>query len=153
MASRKQCIKDILLETDGTPNKGWQTPPDIPNVQLEDRVNTFEVWFKQADRLTTILIKKDIEFDREKLGDDQENRVYTSKIAIITNKADNLQLYFDQACETFNRYNKAPFATDTNSITYNEVTIDKGKEDHRRNRFVMDCIVQLIEEFQDIVIA
>ena len=66
MVTRRQDVIDILAETDGTPNKGWQTPPNIPAFILEDRHNTSGGFINNPPEDGVMLVRQDMRFEREK---------------------------------------------------------------------------------------
>ena len=153
MASLSQDLVDILLETDGTPNKGWQTPPNIPNVVLEDRDHPLAGYFSNPGTNGTIVVKKQYEDDYEKLASDHENKVWTFDIVIIATTDAALELMIRQAKEVFDRYENAPFATDTNSNTYDWARLKSGSTVEIPSSWTHDAKVQLTNLVSNVVIA
>ena len=153
MASRAQDVVDILLETDGTPNKGWQTPPNIPHVILEDRDNTVGGFFSNPGTNGTIVVKKQYGDEYLELSVGQENQVWTFDLVIIATTDANLELMKAQAKEVFDRYTNAPFATDTNGNTYHWARLISGETVEIHNSWTYDCKVQLVNYVTDKVIA
>ena len=153
MASRAQDIVDILLETDGTPNKGWQTPPNIPHVVVEDRDNPLGGFFSNPGTNGTIVVKKDYEDDYEKRASDHENKVWTFDLVIIATTDANLELMIRQVKEVFDRYESAPFATDTNSNTYDWARLLNGKAVEVLSSWAYDAKIQLTNIVSNVVIA
>lgn len=154
MASRAQCVVDILLETDGTPNKGWQTPPNIPKVIVEDRDNTIDSFIERPPDDGVIVVKKKYKFDfSEKLSLSRENLVWTFEAVIISPTEDLLEQLLDQGREVFDRYCTAKFATDTNSHTYDYARLVEGEPDTRWNIFAHNVFVQLAQFLAEVTIA
>jgi len=153
MASRRQCVIDILGETDGDPNKGWQTDPAVPTMVLESQTNTLHSYIYNCPDNGVIVVKKEYDWDPEKLSPTKENRIWTFNVVLINQSETLLDAMFDQFVEVFDRYTSAPFATDTNSITYSYARVVKGVQDPRLPKFVMDCQIILCEFLSDVVIA
>ncbi len=153
MASRAQDIVDILLETDGTPNKGWQTDPAIPDVTIEDKDNTVYGFKRNPPINGVIVIKKKYKYEGIKRGPTKENQVWTFKLVIIAHTDAKLDLMIDQAREVFDRYTDAPFATDTNTHTYDYARFMNGETEDQESSWVCDCWVQLALFNASVVIA
>jgi hypothetical protein len=153
MADRRQCGIDIIQETDGTPNKGWQEAPTQPLCVLESKENPLKAYINDTRTNGVILFRKKLEFKSYKLSETYETRVWTLPIVIMSESEILLDAIFDQLRETINRYTDAPFATDTNGITYSRADLEEGKMDENLYHVAMDCNIILTEQFTSVVIA
>jgi hypothetical protein len=153
MASRGQCVVDILLETDGTPNKGWQTAPNIPRVVVENQDDPVGPYIYNPPDDGVIIVKKHYNFESEKLSPTYENRVWTFKVVIIASTDANLELMITQCREVFDRYTDSPWSTDTNSVTYDYARLIHGDTVEDINSWVFDGWIQLAQLVTSVVIA
>ena len=138
---------------------GWIAPPTKPTIIMEEK-DTRRGSYLGRSPLTVpdngiIFIKQDWGYDPEEVGYLIENRLWTFPIAIINQTAVLLQGTFDQAREVFDRYTSAPWSTGTlgTGTTYRTAKLTNGKRDYRNERYVIDCEVLLLEQFEDVKIA
>ena len=128
VVSRAQDIVDILLETDGTPAKGWQTAPNIPFIAVESQavnINGYRI-NPPPDTDGAVIVEKEYDFDRESYNPTRENLMWTFTIHIFADTDGELETMILQAREVFDRYNNTPFASDGNSNTYTDLLLDNG---------------------------
>jgi hypothetical protein len=152
MADRRQCGIDIIQETDGTPNKGWQEAPTQPLCVLESKENPLKAYINDTRTNGVILFKKKLGFKSNHHGT-RETRVWTLPIVIMSESEILLAAIFDQLRETINRYTDDPFATDTNGITYTRADLEQGDMDENLYHVAMDAVIILTEQFAEITIA
>ena len=148
-------VKDILDKA----TTGWITPPNKPKLVMESIENRRGSYLGRTPATVPddgiIFIKQDWVKEREKLGDLVENRLWRMPISIISQTAIKLQGVFDQAVETFDRYTSAPWSTSTlgTGAIYRRAGIDHARRDFRNGRYIIDCDVLLLEQFEDVKIA
>jgi hypothetical protein len=151
---RRYDVYDILDKV----TVGWISPPTKPTIKIEDRQAPYEAYSgRGAFNLTNgvILIRKGVEFDRERLTPLHETRVWHCPVVIITESGILLQGIFDQMREVFNRYTNSPWSTSTlgTSTTYDKVELDSASQDERHPHWAMNCTVLLVEHLAAVVIA
>lgn len=155
---RRFDVKDILDRA----TYGWVSPPTKPTLIVENKENRRGSYLGKSAPTTAggvFYIKKDVSFEREKYGPKYETRVWSFPCVIIDESHILLQGLFDQARETFDRYTNptanTPFSTSTlgTSTTYRYAGIEKGDVSEKTNRYELDTIVYLQEQFVSVVIA
>ena len=154
---RRYDVKDILDRA----TYGWIAAPAKPALIVKDRDHPLSAYIgRQAQSIANgVFYIKDMSFERNKLSDKYETRVWSFNCIIISESFVLLQGLFDQARETFDRYtNKTantPFSTSTlgTSTTYIYAGIEAGDLDERPNRYALDCKVYLKEQFVSVVVA
>lgn len=149
--NRKLDIQDILDKA----TTGWIIQPSKPTFIMESDVNTRRSELNKSRDNGTIFISKDYEYTSEKLSPTYENRIWTFPCIIISQSEVLLQGIFDQMREVFDRYTSVPWATGTlgTGTTYSYARLEKGDEDPRTKKYVMDVTVILAEFCVPVVIA
>lgn len=155
---RRFDVKDILDRA----TYGWIAPPTKPTLVVEDIQNPRGVYIGKHAHIPdngVIVIKKDYTFERNKLSDYYETRVWSFPIIIISQSHILLQGMFDQCRETFDRYTQpstnTPFSTSTlgTSTTYKYAGLEKSLTVDTLPKYAMDAIVYLKEEFVSVKVA
>ena len=152
---RPHDIEDILQKA----TSGWQTPPNKPDIIVEDYTHTEQAFWHGTKDDGVILIHHSWDFDRDKLHPKYETRLWTIPLTIYTVTHDNLGDIFDQVREVFDRYTDAPWATSTygTGTTYSYVGMEKATDIHLRTIpptiHSVECTVTLLEQFVDVKIA
>jgi hypothetical protein len=155
---RRFDVKDILDKA----TYGWVAPPTKPTLVVEDTTYPRKSYLGKAAPTIAggvFFIKKKYSFERRKHSYYHETRVWTFPCVIISQSHILLQGLFDQARETFDRYTtpsaNTPFSTSTlgTSTTYTYAGIEKGDVSEKANRYELDCMVYLREQFVSVVVA
>ena len=138
---------------------GWVAPPTKPQIYVMDRSHSMDSLENLTRSGGVIIIHNNYSFERDKLCNSYETRVWSFPITIISQSDVLLQGLFDQCRETFDRYTNptanTPFSTGTlgTGTTYNYAGIEKADQRHSDASHIMDCIVYLREQFVSVKIS
>lgn len=144
MANRKNDAIDILNDN----SHGYQGTK--PKIVIEDRNHTEEGYMR--DNIPAIVIKRNINFQREALGPKRENRMWILVFTITGDTDDNLDVIFQEMRKTFNRYTTDPSNFDALSTgnSYDIIRVVAGLQDFHYPHYVLRGDIQLIEQLVDV---
>ena len=150
MVNRKNDVQDIFDKV----STGWDAGAVAqPGFIIEDRENTFGVYLYDNKRV--ILIRKGRSYQGKTIGYLIENRLWVFPLTIFGSDEDDAEKIFLQAKEVCDRYTNVPWSTSTlgTSTTYRTAGVFNMNQDPRNPHFVIECEMELLEQFVDVVIA